>query len=418
MNDAALSRPASADALNVAQLRGDFPVLGRQVRGKPLIYMDSAATALTPTPVLDAMQYYYTHCNANVHRAVHSMGEEATALYEKAREAVRGFINAASTREIVFTRGTTEAVNLVAQSYARPRLGPGDEVLVSQMEHHSNLVPWQLVCEQTGATLRVIPMTPEGELDLAQFEDRLGPRVKLMALVHVSNALGTINPVRQMIQRAHARDIPVLLDGAQGVPHGPVDVQALDCDFYAFSGHKLFGPTGIGTLFAKEALLEAMPPYHGGGEMIRTVTLEKSTWNELPYKFEAGTPNIAGAIGLGAAVEYVSRIGMDAIAAHEQHLLAEGTRRLQDVKGLRMIGTARHKASVLSFVVEGVHPHDLGTILDHDGIAIRTGHHCAMPVMAYFKVPATARASLSFYNTPEEIGHLAEAVERAKSVLS
>lgn len=409
---------AAAAPFDPSEVRGDFPALKREVRGKPLIYLDSAATALTPSAVIEAEQHYYTHCNANVHRAVHSMGEEATQRYEAARDRVRSFLNAAKREEIVFTRGTTEAVNLVAQSFARPRLREGDEILISHIEHHSNIVPWQLVCQQTGATLKVIPMHEDGSLDQTAFESLLTGRVRLLAFVHVSNALGTVNPVREMVEKAHAKGIPVLVDGAQGVPHGPVDMQALGCDFYAFSGHKAFGPTGISALYAREALLDEMPPYHGGGEMIRTVTFEKSTWNELPHKFEAGTPNIAGAIGLGAALEYLDGLGMTRVAAYERELLEYATGVLESVGGLRLIGTAAHKAAVLSFVLEGVHPHDLGTILDHDGIAIRTGHHCAMPIMNFYKVPATARASLSLFNTHQEIDTLAEALERAKSVLT
>lgn len=415
---AAVTPTPKQPALDPRRFRADFPALRREVRGKPLVYLDSAATALTPTPVIEAIRGYYTECNANVHRAVHTMGEDATARFEATRDAVRDFINAPSREEIVFVRGTTEAVNLVAQSFVRPRVGEGDEILISHIEHHSNIVPWQLVCEQTGAKLRVIPMNEAGELDQAAFEAMLGPRVKMLALVHVSNALGTVNPVAAMTEKAHAHGIPVLLDGAQAVPHGPVDVQAIGCDFYAFSGHKAFGPTGIGALFGRREYLEAMPPYHGGGEMIRKVTFEKTEYADIPGKFEAGTPNIADAIGLGATIRYMNEVDMSAAAAYERELLAYGTRVLESVPGLRLIGTARDKVAVLSFVIEGVHPHDLGTIVDHDGIAIRTGHHCAMPIMQFYGVPATARASLAFYNTREEIDLLAEALERAKSVLS
>lgn len=416
--NAAVTPGAKTGAFDPRRYRGDFPALDREIRGKPLVYLDSAATALTPTPVIEAVRGYYTECNANVHRAVHSMGEDATARFEGARDAVRRLINAPSREETIFLRGTTEAVNLVAQSFVRPRVGEGDEILISHIEHHSNIVPWQLVCGQTGAKLRVIPMNEAGELDQEAFERMLGPRVKMLALVHVSNALGTINPVADMVRKAHAHDIPVLLDGAQAVPHGPVDVQAIGCDFYAFSGHKAFGPTGIGALYGRRELLEAMPPYHGGGEMIRKVTFEHTEYNDLPNKFEAGTPNIADAIGLGATVEYLESVDMNAVAAYERDLLADATRILEGVPGLRLIGTARDKAAVLSFVIEGVHPHDLGTIVDHDGIAIRTGHHCAMPIMQFYNVPATARASLAFYNTREEVGLLAESLERAKSVFS
>lgn len=415
---AAVTPKTAGGALDPHRVRPDFPALAREVRGKPLVYLDSAATGLTPAPVIEAIQGYYTECNANVHRAVHTMGEEATARFEATRDAVRDFINAPSREEIVFVRGATEAVNLVAQSFVRPRVAEGDEILVSRMEHHSNIVPWQMVCEQTGAKLRVIPMNEAGELDQAAFEAMLGPRVKMLALVHVSNALGTVNPVAAMTEKAHAHGIPVLLDGAQAVPHGPVDVQAIGCDFYAFSGHKAFGPTGIGALFGRREHLEAMPPYHGGGEMIRKVTFEGTEYADVPQKFEAGTPNIADTIGLGATIEYLNQVGMDTVARYEQELLAYATQVLESVPGLRLIGTARDKAAVVSFVVEGVHPHDLGTIVDHDGIAIRTGHHCAMPVMQFYGVPATARASLAFYNTREEIDLLAESLERAKSVLS
>lgn len=415
--NAAVTNDTTRGGLDPARVRPDFPALSREVRGKPLVYLDSAATALTPTPVIEAVRGYYMECNANVHRAVHSMGEDATARFEAARDGVTRLLNAPSREEIIFLRGTTEAVNLVAQSFVRPRVGEGDEILISHIEHHSNIVPWQLVCEQTGARLRVIPMNDDGELDQAAFERMLGPKVKMLSLVHVSNALGTVNPVAEMTRKAHEHGIPVMLDGAQAVPHGPVDVQAIGCDFYAFSGHKAFGPTGIGALYGRRELLEAMPPYHGGGEMIRMVTFERTEYNDVPHKFEAGTPNIADTIGLGATVEYLERLGMDRVAAYERELLEYGTRTLGAVPGLRLIGTARDKAAVLSFVIEGVHPHDLGTIVDHDGIAIRTGHHCAMPVMQYFKVPATARASLAFYNTREEIDLLAEALEKAKSVL-
>ena len=417
MNAAVTPKP-NGGALDPRRFRGDFPALERQVRGKPLVYLDSAATGLTPAPVIEAIRGYYEECNANVHRAVHSMGEDATARFEGARDAVTRFINAPSREQVIFLRGTTEAVNLVAQSFARPRVGEGDEILISHIEHHSNIVPWQMVCEQTGARLRVIPMNDAGELDQDAFEQMLGPKVKMLALVHVSNALGTINPVAEMTRKAHEHDIPVLLDGAQAVPHGPVDVQAIGCDFYAFSGHKAFGPTGIGALYGRREHLEAMPPYHGGGEMIRKVTFEKTEYNDLPNKFEAGTPNIADAIGLGATVEYLEGVGMDALAEYERGLLADATGILEGVPGLRLIGTARDKAAVLSFVIEGVHPHDLGTIVDHDGIAIRTGHHCAMPIMQYYRVPATARASLAFYNTREEVELLAESLERARSVLA
>ncbi|HET7923160.1 MAG TPA: cysteine desulfurase [Gammaproteobacteria bacterium] len=396
--------------------RRDFPILQRQVHGKPLVYLDNAATAQKPQAVLDAIAAYYRQDNANVHRGVHRLSELATEAYEGAREAARRFINAASIREIVFTRGATEAINLVAQSYGRSRLQAGDEIIVSEMEHHSNIVPWQLLAAQTGAVLKVVPINAAGELEPGAYAAQFSERTRLVALAHVSNALGTINPVQQMIAEAHARGVPVLLDGAQAVPHLAVDVRALDCDFYAFSGHKLFGPTGIGVLYAKEALLETMPPWQGGGDMIRTVRFSGSTWNELPYRFEAGTPNIAGAVGLGAAIGYLQGIGMTEIAAYEHELLDYGSERLQAVPGVRLIGTAREKAGVLSFVMDGVHPHDIGTIVDREGVAIRTGHHCAMPVMEHFNIPATARASLAFYNTREDLDALVRALGRVREV--
>ncbi|HEX5340082.1 MAG TPA: cysteine desulfurase [Gammaproteobacteria bacterium] len=396
--------------------RHDFPILQQQVHGKSLVYLDNAATTQKPQAVIDALSAYYRRTNANVHRGVHQLSEHATAAYEAAREKIRDFIHANSTKEIVFVRGTTEAINLVAQSYGRTRLQAGDEIILSEMEHHSNIVPWQLLCEQIGAVLKVIPISDAGELEAGAYERLLTDRVKLVALAHVSNALGTVNPVKPMIAAAHARKVPVLLDGAQAIPHLPVDVRDLDCDFYAFSGHKMFGPTGIGVLYAKQSLLHDMPPWQGGGDMIRSVRFTGSTWNELPYKFEAGTPNIAAAIGLGAAVDYLRRVGMDAIECYEQELLAYGTERLQTVKGLKLIGTAREKAGVLSFVMDGIHPHDLGTIVDQDGVAIRTGHHCAMPVMERYNIPATARASLAFYNTRGDIDALVDALGKAREV--
>jgi cysteine desulfurase/selenocysteine lyase len=394
----------------------DFPLLSVRVHGKPLVYLDNAATSQKPSTVIEAEARYYETINSNVHRGVHHLSEMATAAYEDAREKTRRFINAASVREVVFTRGATEAINLVAQSYGRVRFARGDEIILSEMEHHSNIVPWQLLAEQTGAVLKVIPITDAGELVPDAYENLFGSRTRLVALAHVSNALGTVNPVKEMIALARARSVPVLLDGAQAVPHMPVDVRALDCDFYAFSGHKMFGPTGIGVLYGKEALLHEMPPWQGGGDMIRTVRFSGSAWNELPYKFEAGTPNIAGAIGLGAAVDYLATVGMPAIAQYEHELLAYGTERLQSVRGLKLIGTARHKTGVLSFVMDGIHPHDLGTIVDREGIAIRTGHHCAMPVMERFAIPATARASLAFYNTLADLDALAAALKTAHEV--
>ncbi len=403
--------------LDVRRVRQDFPILARQVHGKPLVYLDTAASSQRPLAVIEATDRFYREHNANVHRGVHSLSQEATDLYESARRTLAGFINARSEREVIFTRGTTESVNLVAQSWGRSRLGPGDEIIITHMEHHSNIVPWQMLCEQTGASLRVAPINARGELLLDELKAMLSERVKLLALVHVSNALGSINPVEQICAMAKTFAIPVLVDGAQAMPHTQVDVQALGCDFFCLSGHKMYGPTGIGALWAREQLLEDMPPWQGGGEMIRTVTFEKTEYNELPAKFEAGTPNIAGGVGLGAAVEYLQSLGMQAIAEHEQQVLEYGTRKLSAIEGLRIIGTARNKASVLSFTLEGAHPHDLGTIVDHFGVAIRTGHHCAMPVMQFFDVPATARASLGLYNTCEEMDVLADAVANACQML-
>ncbi len=402
---------------DVAAVRRDFPILGREVHGRPLAYLDSAASAQSPGIVIEAMADYAARSHANVHRGVHTLSQEATTLFEGARERVRGFLNAASTREVIFTRGTTEAINLVANAYAAPRLGPGDEILISWLEHHANIVPWQMVCAATGATLRVAPIEPSGELNLQAFESLLSPRTRLVALSHVSNALGTILPVESAIAMAHRRGVPVLLDGAQAVPHTRVDVQRLGCDFYAFSGHKLYGPTGIGALYGRESLLADMPPWQGGGDMILAVSFEGTTYNNLPWKFEAGTPNIVGAVGLAAAIDYVEGLGIEAIAAHEHALLEHATRALSDVPGLRIIGTAREKAAVVSFVIDGVHPHDLGTILDHEGIAIRTGHHCAMPVMEFYGVPATARASFACYSEHSEIDRLVTALGEACELL-
>jgi cysteine desulfurase / selenocysteine lyase len=405
---------AAADtAFDVLRVRRDFPILQHRVRGKTLVYLDSAATAQKPRAVIDRIDRFYRQENANVHRGVHYLSERATVAYDEARAKVARLLNAGSPREIIFTRGTTDGINLVAQSYGRT-FKAGDEILITTMEHHSNIVPWQIICEQSGARLRAAPLTANGELDLAAFQEMLTDRTRLVAAVHLSNALGTINPVKRMIAWAHERDIPVLLDGAQSAPHLPVDVQDLGCDFFVFSGHKLLGPTGIGVLYGRESLLERMPPYQGGGGMIETVTVERSTWAPLPAKFEAGTPMIAQAIGLGAAVDYVGEIGLAAIAQWERELLAYATERLSRIEGLRIIGTAATKATVLSFVLDGVHPHDLGTVLDNEGIAIRAGHHCAQPVMRHFGVPATARASFAFYNTMEEIDLLADGVARAK----
>lgn len=402
--------------VDVARWRDDFPILRQVVHGKPLVYLDNAATTQKPQVVIDAQSAFYLHDNANVHRGVHTLSQRATDEYEAAREKVRGFINAAATREIVFVRGTTEAINLVAQSYARPHLNADDNIVISAMEHHSNIVPWQMVCAQSGAELRVVPVNDAGELDLAMFERLVGPGTKLVAITHLSNALGTITPAARLVEIAHAQGIPVLLDGAQAISHLGVDVRALDCDFYAFSGHKIFGPTGIGILYGKEKLLDAMPPYQVGGDMIRSVTFGQTEYNDLPYKFEAGTPNIAGAIGLGAALDYVSTVGIEAIAGHERELLDHATRLAQDVAGLRIIGTAQHKASILSFTLEGVHPHDIGTILDHEGVAIRAGHHCAMPLMQRFGIAGTARASFSFYNTREEVDALFAAITKVQEM--
>jgi cysteine desulfurase/selenocysteine lyase len=405
-------------ALNVDRVRADFPILKRQIHGKPLVYLDNAATTQKPQAVLDAIASYYTDINANVHRGVHELSERATEAYEGGRERVRVFLNAASVREIVFTRNATEGINLVAHSFARPRLQPGDEVLISAMEHHSNIVPWQLVCEAAGATLAVAPIDDRGDLILEEFERRLTPRTRIAAITHMSNALGTITPVRDIVSLAHARGVPVLLDASQAAYHMPLDVRALDCDFLVATGHKLYGPTGIGVLYGKEEHFDAMPPFLGGGDMISSVTFERSTWNVLPYKFEAGTPDISGAIGLHAALDYIESVGFDAIGAHERDLLAYGTQVLEAIDGVRLIGTARQKASILSFVVDGVHPHDVGTIVDREGVAIRTGHHCAQPVMERFNVPATARASLAMYNTRDEIDALGLAVRKVREVFA
>jgi cysteine desulfurase / selenocysteine lyase len=410
------SRPTAA--LDVDAVRRDFPILHQQVNGKPLVYLDNAASSQRPQAVIDAISSYYQRDHANVHRGVHTLSQRATDAYEGAREVIRHFINAADTKEVIFVRGTTEAINLVAQSYARPRLKAGDEILISALEHHANIVPWQFVCEQTGATLKVIPIDTAGQVDYSAFEKLIGPRTKLLALAHVSNALGTVVPVAKFIAKAKQLGVPVLLDGAQGVPHSAVDVRALDCEFYCFSSHKMCGPTGMGILYGKKQLLEQMPPWQGGGDMILTVSFEKTTYNQLPWKFEAGTPNISGAIGLAAAIRYLQQIGMERIAAYEQQLLDYAHERLREVPGLRLVGTAPRKAAVVSFTLEGVHPHDIGTILDTEGVAIRTGHHCAMPVMDFFKIPATARASMSFYNTFEEIDALVSALNRARSLLT
>ena len=407
-------RPAKS--FDVARIREDFPILKQKIHGKPLVYLDNGATSQKPQAVIDALARYYSAENSNIHRGVHSLSERATADYEAARGKVRGFINAPSDKEIVFVRGTTEAINLVAQSYARSFLKAGDEIIVSAMEHHSNIVPWQMVCAQVGARLRVIPINHDGEIVMEEYQRLLNERTKFLALTHVSNALGTIVPVKKMIALAHERAVPVLLDGAQAVPHLKVDVRDLDCDFYAFSGHKMFGPTGIGVLYGRPELLEKMPPYQGGGDMISLVTFEKTHYNVLPYKFEAGTPNIAGVIGLGAAVDYMRALDWNQVAAHENELLSHATEALAEVHPVKIIGTAKEKAGVLSFVLDHVHAHDVGTILDQEGVAVRAGHHCAMPVMQRFGVPATTRASFAFYNTLEEIDVLVKAIRRVLKV--
>jgi cysteine desulfurase/selenocysteine lyase len=405
-------------SFDVTAARRQFPVLARTVHGKPLAYLDNGASAQRPNSVIAAVDDYERHHHANVHRGVHTLSQEATALYEGARDKLVRFINAASRHEIVFVRGTTEAINLVAQSYARPLLKPGDEVLVTHLEHHANIVPWQIVCEQTGANLVVAPMDSQGEVHVDAVESLMSERTRVFAFAHVSNALGTVLPIRRLIAAAKSRGITTLVDGAQAVPHMAVDVRELGCDFYAFSGHKMFGPTGIGVLYGREALLERMPPWQGGGDMILAVTFAKTTYNSLPYKFEAGTPNISGAVGLGAAVDFLGGLDLQGAHAHEHALLQHATGALSEIEGLRVVGTAEDKASLVSFTVAGVHPHDLGTILDEDGIAIRTGHHCAMPVMEFFQLPATARASFAFYNTFEEIDRLAAGVERARKIFA
>ena len=409
------TRPMTESTLDV---RGDFPALHQEVKGQPLVYLDSAASAQQPSSVIEAVRDYQRRDHSNVHRGVHTLSQRATEAYESARDRIAAFINAGSRRELVLTKGTTESINLVAQSFVRPRIAAGDRIVVTHMEHHANIVPWQLVCEQTGAELVVAPIDERGQLVLDALYELLDERVRVLAIGHVSNALGTINPIADICRVARERDIPVVVDGAQGVPHGEIDVQALGCDFYAFSGHKMFGPTGTGVLYGREALLDAMPPYQGGGDMILEVRFDGTVYNDLPYKFEAGTPNIAGVIGLGAAVDYLGNIGPARVAAHEQRLLDILMARLGEIDGLRLIGTAEHKASVQSFDVAGVHPHDLGTLLDEQGIAVRTGHHCAMPVMQFFGVPGTTRASLALYNNEEDIDRFIHALERAIRLFS
>lgn len=406
-------KAAAGKTFPVARLRADFPALDQQVHGHPLAYLDNAATAQKPHAVIDAVRSYYEHDNANIHRGVHTLSERATAAYEGAREKTRAFLNARSTREIVFLRGATEAINLVAASLGQS-FGPGDEILITGLEHHSNIVPWQMLAQRSGARLVVAPIDERGVVTVDAVQERLNENTRLLAIGHVSNALGTVNPLAQLIPLARAADAKVLVDGAQAAPHMSIDVQALDCDFYAISGHKMFAPTGIGALYGREALLDAMPPWQGGGDMIRMVTFDRTEYNELPFKFEAGTPNIAGGIGLGAAIDYLHGVGLDGIAAYEAELLAYATAQLESIPGLRIIGTAPEKASVISFVMEGIHPHDLGTILDQHGVAIRTGHHCAMPVMDFFGIPATARASLAFYNTRTDVDALVAALGKAQ----
>ena len=409
---------APLGAYDPQKIRANFPILFQQVNGKPLVYLDNAATTQKPRAVIDAITRYYEADNANIHRGVHYLSQHATQRYENSRETVRRFLNAAEPSEIVFVRGATEGINLIAQTLGRTRVRAGDEVLITAMEHHSNIVPWQILCEEKGAMLRVAPINDAGELILDEFARLLGPRTKIVAVPHVSNALGTINPLRQMVELAHRHNAVVVVDGAQAVPHLAVDVRALDCDFYVFSGHKLYGPTGIGVLYGKSALLNAMPPYQGGGDMILSVTFEKTTYNKIPHKFEAGTPDVSGVIGLAAAINYVNELGLDRIEAHERDLLRQATESLSTIPGIRLIGTAKEKASVLSFVMDGIHPHDIGTILDQEGIAIRTGHHCAQPVMERFGIPATARASFAFYNTREEVNALVKGIDRVREVFA
>jgi cysteine desulfurase / selenocysteine lyase len=402
--------------LDAQRIRADFPYLEELRGGKPVAFLDSAASTQKPRQVLDALETYYRHDNSNIHRATHLLSERATRAYEATRSSVARFINAADRREIVFTKGCTESINLVAQSWGRTNLKAGDEVLVTWMEHHSNIVPWQLICAQTGATVKAAPITDRGELDLEAFDRLLTPKTRLVAIIHVSNALGTINPVASLVAKAKAVGATVLVDGAQAIPHMPVDVRAIGCDFYTFSGHKMYGPTGTGVLYGRAAVLEAMPPYQGGGDMISSVTFEKTDYNELPYKFEAGTPNIAGVVGLGTAVDYLSGLDRGAVSAHEDALLAYATDRVREIRGVRLLGEARQKSSVLSFVLEGVHPHDMGTILDSEGIAVRTGQHCAQPVMDRYGVPATVRASIGLYNTREEIDTLVAGIHKVREV--
>ena len=404
--------------LDIQAIRNDFPILHQNINDHPLVYLDNAASSQKPIQVIDAVANYYKQDNANVHRGVHRLSQRATDAYEGARSKVRDFLNAASDKEIVFVRGATEAVNLIAQSFVRPMLKKDDEILISHMEHHANIVPWQILCEQTGAKLKIIPMTMIGELDLSTLDELLNERTKILAIGHVSNALGTVNPIKELINKAHAKDIPVLIDGAQAVPHLTVDVDDLDCDFYVFSGHKMFAPTGIGALYGKQELLEMMPPWQGGGDMILSVSFEGTQYNELPYKFEAGTPNIAAAIGLGAAIDYMQSLGITKIAQYEHDLLVAATKKVSALDGIKIIGTAKEKASVLSFMIDDVHPHDVGTIFDQQGVAIRTGHHCAQPVMQFYGIPATARASFAFYNTMEEVDSLIAGIKKVQELFA
>ncbi|MCI0706164.1 MAG: cysteine desulfurase [Ignavibacteriae bacterium] len=411
-----IATPAVASKFDVARIRKDFPILHTKVHGKPLVYLDNAATSQKPQSVIDALARYYKEQNSNVHRGVHFLSGFATEAYEETRKKITRYINAASEREVIFVRGTTEGVNLVAQSFGKKFIGKGDEAVISALEHHSNIVPWQMVCDERGATLRVAPINDDGEIIVEEYAKLLNAKTKIVAFAHVSNALGTVNPVKEMIALAHDHGIPVLIDGAQALPHMRVDMQDLDCDFYTFSSHKMFGPTGVGVLYGKEKLLNAMPPYQGGGDMIRSVTFEKTTYNDLPYKFEAGTPNIADVVGFGAAIDYLNNLDFPAIESYEHDLLAYATEVLTSNKRVRIIGTSKHKAGVISFVVDGVHAHDVGTIVDSEGIAVRTGHHCAMPVMERFKVAATARASFAFYNTKEEVDALARGINKVIEV--
>ena len=416
MNNQNTATKMNTSTFDVEKIRADFPILQEQVNGKPLVYLDNAATAQKPKQVIETLDTYYREYNSNIHRGVHTLSQKATDVYETAREKVKRFLNASSTKEIIFVRGATEAINLVAQSFGRNTIRADDEIIITELEHHSNIVPWQLLCEQTGAKLRYIPINDAGELILEEYEKLLSKKTRLVAVGHISNALGTINPIKDIISKAHAVGAKVLVDGAQAVPHTKTDVQALDCDFYVFSGHKLFGPTGIGVLYGKEALLDAMPPYQGGGDMIQTVSMTKSTFNALPHKFEAGTPHIAGVIGLGAAIDYVNELDLDVTAQYENELLDYANEQAANIADFLFVGTAKNKTSILSFTLGRIHPHDIGTILDGEGIAIRAGHHCAMPVMERFKIPATARASFAFYNTRAEVDALIQAIDKCKKV--